>query len=219
LSKKDKILIVEDDVLIAEFIHENLLCDGYTIIDIAHDCKTAEEKFSTFYPDIILMDINIDGSNLGIELSKKRNLNSRLIYITAQNDMETIEKAIETSPDGYLTKPVKKLDVLAAVSLASSKRKKEFIIVKDGFKQVKILFNELLYVKSDGNYIDVQTKSKKITLRQSLDGFLLELDTDHFLKVHRSYIVNKHKITSKASSSIFIDLIEIPISRTCNFDL
>ena len=97
--------------------------------------------------------------------------------------------------------------------------KKKYVIVKDGYDELKVLFDEILYVKSDKNYIDVQTISKKITLRYTLDNFLNELDTEIFCKVHRSYIINKEKISKKTANSIYINEQEIPISRALEMNL
>lgn len=218
MNRKVKIAIVEDEVLIAEFIREMLLDEGFESVEVLYDCASALHYFEQFAPEILLLDINIEGKDTGIELAKKRNPEAKVIYITAQNDEATLLKAIETSPENYLTKPVKKIDVIAAIKLASLKNRKESLQIKDGFKEVKILLDDILYVKSDGNYIDIQTIARKYAVRQSLDSFLQELDSDLFCKIHRSYIVNKLKITVKTSTSVFINTIEIPMSRNCTLD-
>lgn len=219
MNKNIKILIVEDEVLIAEFINEMLLDEGYQNIELVHDCESAIEKFNLFKPEIILLDINIEGRDSGINLAKAKNEEAKVIYITAQNDEATIKKAIETNPESYLTKPVKKIDVIAAVKLASFKIKNDYVIVRDGIKDVKVLFDEIIYIKSDGNYIDIFLQNKKMTIRKSLDYFLNDLNNPDFVKVHRSYIVNIKKVTSKKSNFIYIDEIEIPISRNLDFYL
>lgn len=218
MNKKVKILIVEDEVLIAEFICEMLQDEGFESVEVVHDCASALHYFEQFAPEILLLDINVEGKDTGIDLAKKRNPEAKIIYITAQNDEATMLKAIETSPENYLTKPIKKIDLIAAVKLASLKSIKESVQIKDGFKEVKILLNDILYVKSDGNYIDIQTVAKKYSIRQSLDSFLLELNSNMFCKIHRSYIVNKQKITVKTSTSVFIKAVEIPMSRNCTLD-
>lgn len=219
MNKNLKILIVEDEVLIAEFINEMLLDEGYSNIEVVHECDSAIDKFNSFKPEVILLDINIEGRDSGINLAKLKNEEAKVIYITAQNDVNTIKKAIETNPESYLTKPVKKMDVIAAVKLVSFKIKNDYIIIRDGIKDIKVLYDEMLYVKSDGNYIDIFLQNKKMTIRKSLDLFLTELNNKDFIKVHRSYIVNAKKITSKKSNFIYINGIEIPISRNFDFCL
>lgn len=109
MNTSSKILIVEDEVLIANFIEKMLRKEGFSNLEIANDIKTAEVKFNTFRPDIVLMDINLEGPNTGIDLAAKKNEEAKIIYITAQNDPDTIQKAISTNPETYLTKPVKKI--------------------------------------------------------------------------------------------------------------
>lgn len=213
MENNSKILIVEDEVLIANFIEKMLQKEGFSNLEIANDIQTAETKFVTFRPDIILMDINLEGPNTGIELAAKKNDEAKIIYLTAQNDSETIKKAIATNPETYLTKPIKKSDVLAAIQLASFKNVKKYTIIKDGYDEVKLFHDDIIYIKSDNIYIDVITTSKKYTVRNSLDNFLKELNNDIFCKAHRSFIINKKKVTKKTTNTVFLSDIEIPISR------
>ena len=105
------------------------------------------------------------------------------------------------------------------LQLSIFKNKPTSIIVKDGFQSVKIDLNDILFIKSENVYIDIQTTTKKITIRKSLDAFLKELNDANFIKVHRSYVVNKAKITNKKTTSVFIEEFEIPISRNLNLEL
>lgn len=217
MENNSKILIVEDEVLIASFIEKMLQKEGFSNLEVANDIETAQTKFSIFRPDIILMDINLEGPNTGIGLATRKNEEAKIIYLTAQNDSETIKKAIATNPETYLTKPIKKSDVLAAIQLASFKNVKKYVVVKDGYDEVKLFHDDIIYIKSDNIYIDVITTSKKYTVRNSLDNFLKELNNDIFCKAHRSFIINKKKVTKKTTNAVFLSDIEIPISR--NFDV
>ncbi|SEP55991.1 LytR/AlgR family response regulator transcription factor [Flavobacterium urocaniciphilum] len=216
MENKTKILIVEDEILIANFIFKMLQKEGFVNLEVAYDVKDAEQKFKSFQPEIILLDINLDGLNTGIELAFKKNEAAKIIYLTAQNDPETIQKAINTNPETYLTKPIKKSDVLVAIQLASFKNTKSYTIIKDGYDEIKLFLDDIIYIKSDNIYIEIYTISKKYVLRKSLDGFLKEIDKDMFCKTHRSYIINKNRITKKTSNSVFLNDIEIPISRSFN---
>lgn len=214
-----KILIVEDEIMISDYIFEMLSDSGFTNIEIANDCKEAISKMNLFKPEIILMDINVEGKDTGIELAKQKNDEAIIIYITAQNDSATIQNAIATNPITYLTKPIKKTDILAAIQLANFKTISNQIIIKNGHHEVVVLYSDLTYIKSDSNYIDIYTNTKKISVRESLEKFYEKLDKEQFVRIHRSIVVNKSKITSKSSSSIFIDNIELPISRNYKNDI
>lgn len=214
MKNETKILIVEDEILIADFIHNMLLKEGFTKTEVVNDVQSALGKFKSFQPEIILMDINVEGQNTGIELVTKKNEHAKVIYITAQNDDETIQKAIATNPETYLTKPIKKFDLLAAIQLTTYRKAKKYTIIKDGYNKVRLHHDDIIYIKSENNYIDIITTTRKYTLRNTLDNFLSELNNDSFCKTHRSYIINKNKITKKKATSVFLNNIEIPISRS-----
>ena len=217
--KNSKILIVEDEVLIAEFIFELLTEESFTTLKIANSKEEAIQCMNEFEPDIILMDINLNGSNSGIEIASQKNANAAIIFLTGQYDNDLMTKALGTNPESYLTKPIKQNDLLAAIQLAFLKNQLKSITVKDGSHTIKIKLDSILHVKSDGNYIDIQTTSRKFSVRMSLDAFLNETTDANFIRVHRSYIINKSKVTKSNSTTAFIGNEEIPISRNLNFEL
>ncbi len=212
-----KILIVEDEIFIADYLQE-MLEVSYEVIQ-ANTVTDAITALAKFQPDIVLMDINLEGNSEGIMLAQNQFSGKKIIFLTAQNDIKTIEKAIATNPETYLTKPIKKIDLLNAIKIIEFKNRKNTMSFKDGFDVVKLDLSSILYIKSDGNYVDIFTTSKKYSIRQSLDTILEKLETSLFKKVHRSYIVNTSKITKKKSTSVFINDIEIPISRNINLEL
>ncbi len=209
-----KILIVEDEVLIADYIASILDEQQYTNVKMAHTIAQAQDQIANFVPDVILLDINVEGPDTGITLAANKNPEAKIIYITAQNDSETIQKAIATQPESYLTKPIKKADLLAALSLLNFKTKHQTITVRVGYANCVVNTSDILYIKSDGNYIDIVTQSKTYTSRQSLDSILQQLNHELFCKIHRSYIINKTKITKKETNTVFINNTALPISRS-----
>ena len=173
----------------------------------------------TIIPEIILLDINVEGKDSGIIWAENYALNKKIIFVTAQTERETMQKALKVQPVGYLTKPIKKIELIAAIELAKNNLKKDYIKVKDGYEEIKLYYKDILFAKSERNYVDVQTVSKKITLRNTLDNLQKELDSDVFCRVHRSYIINKEKISSKTANSVTIGQYEIPISRNLNISI
>jgi two-component system, LytTR family, response regulator LytT len=215
--KKDiKILIVEDEIMIADYIFNILNKEGFTTVKMAHKQNTALELITTFQPEIILMDINLNGENSGIELAKTVNNNATVIFLTGQNDEGLMSQALATNPESYLTKPIKNQDLLAAIKLAILKKQSNILSIKDGYSIINLSFDDILFIKSDNNYIDVQTYTKTYSIRQSLEGFLEEVANSNFIRVHRSYVVNKTKIQKKTIKSVFINNLEITISKSYN---
>ena len=213
-----KILIVEDQVLIANYIKNLLNDNGLTDVELAFTVEEATDKINFKNPDIILLDINLHGKDTGILWAKEFVKNSQIIFITGQTEKETMLKAFEVNPVTYLTKPVKESDLIAAIELAKIKNKVNYVIVKNGFDELKVNFEDILFLKSDKNYVDIQLVNKTITVRNTLDNFYKELDSDIFCRAHRSYVVNKSKVTEKKSSSIKINEFELPISRNFSFN-
>lgn len=214
-----KILIVEDQVLIANHIKEILVENKYLDIELAYKLNQASEKLNDCHPNLILLDINVEGKDSGIIWAQENLKSEKVIFITGQTEIETLKKALTIKPVAYLTKPIKTIDVIAAIELAIEQTKPNFITLKEGYKEIKLAFEDILFIKSDKNYIDIQTVTKIITIRYSLDHFHQELDQNQFIRVHRSYVVNKNKITSKNTTSLKINQFEIPVSRTISFQL
>lgn len=213
-----KILIVEDEVLIAEDLSDLLRSFGISEIDMAHDKPTALNKIEAFQPDLILLDIRMESELTGIQIAEIINTQYKkpFIFITAHSDMQMLQTILKTIPAGYITKPIKKTDLYANVLLVSEKLKLQSpkqIMIKDGTKNVLIDFNDLLYIESEGNYIVIHTTHKKHALRQNMDSIMAQLDNDIFYRVQRSYVVNIKKVSSYSRKDLTINGIVIPISK------
>lgn len=213
-----KILIVEDEILIAEDLSDLLRSFGISEIDMAHDKPTALNKIETFQPDLILLDIRMESELTGIQIAETINTQYKkpFIFITAHSDMQMLQTILKTIPAGYITKPIKKADLYANVLLVSEKLKLQSpkqIMIKDGPKNVLIDFNDLLYIESEGNYIVIHTTQKKHALRQNMDSIMAQLDNDIFYRVQRSYVVNIKKVSSYSRKDLTINGVVIPISK------
>jgi PAS domain S-box-containing protein len=105
---KPKILIVEDEAIVAFDIRKNLESKDYDIIAAAQSGEEAVEAAQLFSPDIVLMDIMLKGKMDGIEAASiiKRNLNIPVIFLTASNDQSTVQRAKLSIPYGYVSKPI-----------------------------------------------------------------------------------------------------------------
>ncbi len=213
-----KILIVDDEVLIAEFLKDELISLGYQNIKLAHHKTQAYKVIEEFEPQVILLDIRMKSEREGIEIAEQINQSFKIpfIFITAHSDKEIIKLALNTKPAGYITKPFKQMDVYAAVRLAEANSEKEterYLLFKDSYDTIKLLVDDILYVQSDDNYIHIFTENKKYTLRNTLEWFKENTPEELFHRTHRSYIVNITKITKSNSKSVFIYDLEIPVSR------
>lgn len=218
MTSNFKILVVDDEVLIAEFLKDELKALGYNNIALAHNHTQCMKQIEEFCPELVLLDIRMKNEREGIEIAKEINEKYRIpfIFITAHSDKDIVKHALTMKPAGYITKPIKQIDVYAAVRLVESNQSENaetFIVVKDGYSEIKIMLDTILYVQSDDNYIHIYTTSKKHTVRNSLEWFRENTPPETFHRTHRSYIVNIDKITKSTARSVFIGTDEIPVSR------
>ena len=121
-----KILIVENERLIADDIKQQLEDLGYDVVGISGDGEDALKKAGESKPDLILMDIILTGDVDGIETAQQINelYSVPFIYLTAYYDDEILERASLTQPAGYITKPFSSVGLHAAIQMALYKKKK-----------------------------------------------------------------------------------------------
>lgn len=124
---KVQILVVEDEALIADDIQYSLEDMGYIVPDV---CATGEDAIATAqknHPNLILMDINLQGDMDGIETANaiRAKLDIPIIYLTAYADAGFLERAKITDPFGYLLKPFKERELHATIEMALKKHKLE----------------------------------------------------------------------------------------------
>jgi DNA-binding response OmpR family regulator len=122
-----RVLIVEDELIAAEFLKEILQKEGIDVIDIV---DTGEEAIRTAVekkPDIILMDImlrdHISGSEAAVEISRR--VDTEIIFLTAYSDPEMIDYAVESQAAGYLSKPYNETEIIATLRLALARKRKK----------------------------------------------------------------------------------------------
>lgn len=216
---KHRILIGEDNVLIAEHLKDILLDFGYEVVAMFHHKKAIIEGIQTHQPDLILLDIKMETEFTGVEIGNyvAQNYNIPFIYITAHSERTTLEKALKSKPAGYILKPFKAIEIEIAIKLAIEKSEKQnaydAVTIKDGFVSYKLFYNEILFLKSDNNYVEIQTKSNKYVVRNSLKNILKDLDPDRFIQPHRSYLVNVTFAVKYVNKTLFILNYPIPVSR------
>lgn len=118
--KQEKILIVEDEPAIGLDIMLNLERHGYEVVAIANDADYAFEVLEQERVDLAILDINLEGEKSGIDVAQviDRDYGIPFIFLTSYSDKNTIAKAAETFPAGYLVKPFRTNDLAPAVRVA-----------------------------------------------------------------------------------------------------
>ena len=146
------VLIVEDELVVANALADVLADLGYEVLDIVDTSDAAIAAVERQIPDIILMDIKLRGHDSGIVAANKIHelVTVPIIYITAFSDPETINQAIASSPYGYLTKPIRYAEVNTAIMLALKKYHEDNTLQKalEKEKQLHHLKSRLLAMAS-----------------------------------------------------------------------
>jgi len=227
-----KILIVEDELIIAEDVRGMLGRMGYEVVGNAMDYAEAIALLDATKPDLILLDVNLNGKKDGIDLAQTINENYKIpfIYTTSYSDTPTLQRAKSTHPANYLVKPFKQEQLFTAIEMAlyhlSETPKKEpapntdeaviikdALFIKDKFRYTKLNIHDILWIKSDGNYLEIKTTNSEELIRATLSNFIERLNSNVFFKTHKSYIVNLNYLTKLEPTFVTIVDVRIPISK------
>nr|MBI1229479.1 response regulator [Cytophagales bacterium] len=230
MNDRIRILIVEDDMVIAANISLQLTKLGYEVTGIESRGEEAIHHAKENLPDIILMDINLKGQLDGVEAAKiiKTFSDIPLIYLTGNSDEASFQKARETHPFAFLSKPFNKVNLERTVALVVGKiseegngGKKEMveiealedrIFIRSQKKLIKVMLDEILYIEAERNYCTIFTGDQNFTITSSLVVLFEKIVSRDFLRVHRSYVVNIKKLDAVADRHLEINKKIIPIS-------
>lgn len=240
-----KILIVEDEMVIAANISLQLTSLGYEITGILPRGEEALGHIQIDRPDIVLMDIRLKGELDGVETAKviQQEFDIPIIYLTANADDAHFNRAKETSPFGFISKPFKKLDLQRTIELVvahiSSEKNSDneirseketleetapFILndrifIRNHEKMLKIDIKDILYIEADRNYCHIFLHGKEYLLVMTLKDIDVKLPQNHFLRIHRSYIINLSQIDEIAGTHVVIAKKAIPMSKDMRSEL
>lgn len=236
-----KILIVEDNVIIADDMQSMLEEIGYEIVDNVIVYEQAVEVLKTQQVDLVLIDIILASDKTGIDLGKhiRENYDIPFIFVTSNSDRATVENAKTVKPNGYLVKPFEQQDLYTSIEIAlsnfiygkqnvakgissedvnedvpmSNSILKDSIFVKKQHLYYRIQFGDIQFIKADNVYLEVNTIDKKFLVRSPLKDYLEKLPQNKFYRAHKSYIVNVDHIDAINSKDIMINNTLIPISK------
>lgn len=225
------ILIVEDELIIAEDIAIILKNAGFNVVSIAMDYKEAILAIENHQLDLILLDINLKGVKSGLDLAKilHEEYEIPFIFTTSYTDSDTIDEAKQYKPINYLIKPFQNEQLITAIKIADFRINnqsdfedlesevyyiKEDIFIKDKLKYTRVNLDNVIYLKSEGNYLEIYTdKEKPVVVRSSLLTFCEKVQHSEFIQVHRSYAVNFKYLTDFEMPYVTVGKTKIPITK------
>lgn len=231
-----KILIVEDEMIIAANISLQLSNLGYEISGIVPRGEEALLNIRKDKPDIVLLDIQLKGKLDGIETAQlmQKEYDIPVIYLTANADEAHFKRAKETNPYAFISKPFKKLDLQHAVELTVNRIMAEIvsaetaggrevlddrIFVRDHEKMIKIIIKDIFYIEAERNYCRIFSKDKEYTLVMTLKEMDDKLPPEHFIRIHRSYIINLFHVDEVSGSHVVVCKKAIPMSKSLRPEL
>ncbi len=239
--KITRILIVEDEPIIAADLEDRLQEMGY---EVAQQCTSGEEALAFLEQetvDLILMDVQLEGQLNGIETAQKilEKQKTPLIYLTSNADDATFNKAKNTQPAAFLSKPFRGKDLLHAIELAISRaatpvpeteapeagtdkaylfNDRLFVKVKD--RMVRVFFADILWLEADDYYCKIITTDKTLLISHTLKQIGETLsNVPLFMRVHRSYIVNLTHVEEIGELHVHIGKKQIPINKASKEDI
>lgn len=227
-------MIVEDDELSASKMEMQIDKLGHDLFGVADNSDDAIAMLNNEQPDLILMDINIEGDYDGIELTDMihQQWSIPVIFISSLQDDYTFRRLQRTNPVSFILKPFSEVQLKRTIQLVveqlkssndnsfelsepTPKQAKEYIFIKKRKQLEKVKIADIFYIEADGKYAQINMIDKKYLIRMSLREVVNRLSSNNFIQTHRSFVVNMAKIKSVdlQDSVIILENMHVPISR------
>ncbi|MBC8753407.1 LytTR family transcriptional regulator DNA-binding domain-containing protein [Kordia sp. YSTF-M3] len=241
MSATVKVLVVEDEIILAHDIRDRLTDMNYEVVGIAPSVAKAVAILEAQKDiDIIMIDIILKGDQDGIELAKIVNEKYHLpfIFLTSHADSSLVERAKKVHPYAYILKPFNDRQVKIAIELAlmnfsnktpgkdvfESKESnvetsqvlqiKDSLFLKKNHHFERVPLAEILFIEADNNYCTIYTKSERFVYAVVMKKVEQQLPVANFIRTHRSYIVNISQVTGFEGNMLFVGTHKIPVSKS-----
>ncbi len=230
-----RILIVEDEPLIAEDLRAHLEELGYEVCGTCDNALDAMAEIAERKPDLLLLDINLGDGADGVQLAEKVRAKHRMpfIFVTSHSDKATLERVKPLRPAGFIIKPFDENDLRTQIEIAlaryandveataapSDAQRNDFVIadsifIRDKGKLVKVPLDDIHYAEADDNYVTLHTPSRKYVITSTLGAVEEKLKSPHHLRIHRSYLVDLRKVTAVEEGYVRIGAQSLPVGKT-----
>lgn len=221
-------IVVDDEPLALEVLSSFIARIPYLVLEGQYtDPFFAMEHLRKKKVDLLFVDIQMPDIS-GIELVKTLNNPPKIVFTTAYSSYAI--EGFNLNAMDYLLKPIAFDRFLVAVNKVrdymelseaaqevhqpEEKDVPEYMFVKSNYKDIKINFNEVLYIEGSEDYIKIHTTTKKVMTLLSMKGVMEKLPENQFIRIHRSFIVAIDKIESKSNERITIVKQSLPIGAS-----
>lgn len=233
-----KILVVEDEALVAADITARLQKKGYDVIGNAATAQEALNILRMHDTDLCLLDIKLSGLVDGIELARqiKETTPLPVIFLTSMNDEDTFERAKVTNPAAYMLKPFNDRELQMSIDLAISNysagkaaqinftppdvkeddifRLKESIFLRKKERFERVDFKNIFWAEAESNYTTIVTTTGQFVLSVTLQEVEKKLTAPFFMRIHRSYLINLEHVTSIEGNMLHINNRSFQVSKS-----
>lgn len=230
-----RVLVVEDSALIAEDIAMKLGKHHFEVLQICDKGEDALEFLKNNTPDLVLLDIRLAGALDGISTGYmiQKNYSVPIIYLSDLSDRDTLNRAKQTRPANYLTKPFNEADLVRAIDFAFSnysaaqpaapasppQPEKDHIFVKNENTFIRIPLKDILYLHADRSYCHIVTEDKTYVQAVSMNHVFEQISHKDFIRIHRSHVVNVNKVTAIDGNIVRIGRHSLEMSKGMRDDL
>ena len=238
---KVKILVVEDEALLAQDIALRLEGFGYEVVGTAQSADEALQILTDDpLVDIALLDIIIQGEQDGIALAQqiKAQYQIPFIFLSSHADAALVERAKQVQPYAYILKPFNDQQICIAIELALTNfskstpernlldkarfaqeenqvlQIKDSLFLKKDHHFQRVPLQEIEFLEADNNYTTVYTKGERFIYSTVLKKIEAQLPSRQFLRIHRSYVVNIQSVQGFEGNMLFIGEQKIPVSKS-----
>lgn len=229
-----RLLIVEDDALIARDLQQLLTDLGYAVLATCTNAADARTALAAHRPDLALLDIRLGAGEDGVDLAAHIHATYALpfVFITAHADAGTIARVKPLRPAGFIIKPFDADELRAQIELALARhaahveapapppaahqgfRIGEVLFVRDKGRLVKVPVDAIVYVEADDNYAVLHTADRRYAMPTSLTALEERLAAHHLVRIHRRYLVDLRRITALREREAQLGDLSLPIGRT-----
>ena len=175
-------------------------------------------------PDILFLDIDMPGMN-GIELRKELEQIPACIFVTSHPEFAL--EGFENAALDYIVKPLKGdrfaksmerlerfLEIQHKAELLDYTLGEDTLFIKDGHNHVKLQLHEIIYLEALKDYTGIITRSKKYCVLTPLGNLLKEKAFQTFIRIHRSYAIQKHFIKEISAREVMVNDVLLPVGRS-----
>jgi len=227
-NEKVNLLIVEDDILVAQDISSRLIDRNYAVVGIAATAAEAIQFLSNNTVDLMLLDIILKGSRDGIELARIINKDFKIpfIFLTSHADSYFIERAKSVKPHAYILKPFNDRQLMVAIELAllnfAKKKSEQHLLKTSSFpaSENQVLhIKDSLFLKKNHHFErvpleDILFLNKKFMYSVVLKKIEAQLPKHLFIRIHRTFVVNIQLVSGFEGNTLFIQGQKLPVSKS-----